>query len=88
MSVQEQERTIRHAVPREPKRVIIRDILACVRDALIIAFFVAAMIFGASIINAVSNAGSDLGDTSFELPQPSETAPPFAPGECIGEEPC
>lgn len=73
----EQKVALRPAVPRP--LAITRDVLASIRDAFIIAFFLAMMIFGGTVYHAVSTAGTGGGSG---LPQPS----PWP--SCLGEEPC
>lgn len=75
----EEKVALRPAVPRA--LAITRDVLASIRDAFIIAFFVAMIVFGGTILHAVSTAGTGGGSTS-DLPQPS----PWP--SCLGEEPC
>ena len=52
-----------------------RDVLACIRDVLLIIVLAAMLIFGGAVAKGLSDVGNELNN-----PDPAST--------CIGEEPC
>ncbi|MGC1209859.1 MAG: hypothetical protein WA890_01115 [Micromonospora sp.] len=52
-----------------------RDVVAIIRDVLLIIVLAALLIFGGAVVKGISDLGNDLNS-----PDPTST--------CIGEEPC
>ena len=71
-----------HVSRRGPLRTI-RDVLACIRDVLLIIVLAALLIFGGAVVKGLSDLGSTTGDSPATQEVPTNPA-----GEpCIGEEP-
>lgn len=61
----------------------VRDVLACIRDVLLIIVLAAVLIFGGAVVKGLS----DLGNTTSESPATQDVPTNPAGEPCIGEVP-